>query len=71
VKASPLRHVPDSDGLVLRVGDDQVLPWVEDRAGDVVVVAATGVHLPGLKGENKFDRLHTSIVYRLGNGDKS
>jgi hypothetical protein len=62
VKASPLRHVPDSDGLVLRVGDDQVLPWVEDRAGDVVVVAATGVHLPGLRGEkSKVNKLHIFI----------
>ena len=51
VEAGPLAHVPHSDGLVLAVGEDQLLPGVEDGAGDVVVVAAARVHLPGLQGD--------------------
>jgi hypothetical protein len=51
VQAGPLAHVPDSDGLVLTVGEDELLPGVEDGAGDVVIVASTGVNLPGLNRE--------------------
>ena len=49
MEAGPLGGVPDPDGLVLRVGEDQVLPRVEDDAGHVVVVAAARVNLPGLE----------------------
>ena len=49
MEAGPLGGVPDPDGLVLRVGEDQVLPRVEDHARHVVVVAATRVNLPGLE----------------------
>ena len=49
VEAGALGGVPDPDGLVLRVGEDEVLPRVEDHARHVVVVATAGVHLPSLK----------------------
>lgn len=44
----PLGHVPHPDALVLRVGQDELLTWVEDGTGHVVVVAAARVQLPGL-----------------------
>jgi hypothetical protein len=49
VQAGPFGHVPHPDGLVLRVGDDEVLARVEDGAGHVVVVTTACVHLPCLK----------------------
>ena len=57
VKARPFGHVPDSDGFVLRVGEDQVLARVEDGAGHVVVVPAAGVHFPGLPLQKKINIL--------------
>lgn len=41
-------HIPHPDALVLRVGQDELLPWVEDGAGHIVVVAAACVQLPCL-----------------------
>ena len=49
VQARALGHVPNPDGLVLRVGHDQVLTGMENHAGYVVVVATASVNLPGLK----------------------
>ena len=54
VQAGPLGGVPDPDGLVLAVGDDQVLAGVEDHARDVVVMAAAGVDFPGLERMKNF-----------------
>lgn len=47
--ACPLGHVPHSDALILRVGQDELLARVEDSAGHVVVVPPTGVQLPRLR----------------------
>lgn len=44
----PLGHVPHTDTLVLGVGQDELLAWVEDGAGHVVVVTAARVQLPRL-----------------------
>ena len=55
VEAGPLAHVPDSDGLVLGVGQDQFLTRMKDGAGDVVVVASACVNLPGLQINNKLN----------------
>ena len=52
VQASPLGGVPDPDGLVLRVGEDQVLARVEDHARHVVVVAPARVNLPRLEKDS-------------------
>lgn len=41
-------HIPNPDAFVLRVGQDELLPWVEDGTGHVVVVAAACVQLPCL-----------------------
>lgn len=49
VKTDALGHVPDSDGLILCVREDQFLPWMEHNTGHVVVVPTARVHLPGLK----------------------
>ena len=49
VETSTLGHIPNPDGLVLGVGEDQLLPRVEDGAGHVVVVTTARVHLPGLQ----------------------
>ena len=54
VQAGPLGRVPHPDGLVLGVGDDQVLPRVEDDAGHVVVVAAASVNFPSLERQGIF-----------------
>ena len=54
VQAGPLGRVPHPDGLVLGVGDDQVLPRVEDDAGHVVIVAAASVHFPSLERKRNF-----------------
>lgn len=45
---SSFGHVPYPDALVLGVGQDELLPWVEDGAGHIVVVATACVQLPGL-----------------------
>ena len=37
------------DALVLAVGQDELLPRVEDGAANIVVVAAAGINLPGLQ----------------------
>ena len=55
MEAGPLGGVPHPDGLVLRVGEDQVLPRVEDHARHVVVVPATRVNLPGLQSAKGID----------------
>lgn len=41
-------HVPDADGLVLAVADDELLSRMEDDARHIVEVAATRVDLPRL-----------------------
>merc|ERR1719318_783454 len=48
VQTCPLSHVPHPDGLVLAVGEDELLPGVEDGTRHVVIVASTRVHLPSL-----------------------
>mmetsp|Transcript_5766 Transcript_5766/g.11358 ORF Transcript_5766/g.11358 Transcript_5766/m.11358 type:complete len:267 (+) Transcript_5766:230-1030(+) len=57
----PLGHVPHADRLVLRVGDDELLLRVEERARDVVDVAAEGVNLPRL-GLVHPPQLHLPVV---------
>ncbi len=49
VQTCALGHVPHPDGLVLRVGHDQVLTRMENHAGHVVVVPTASVNLPSLK----------------------
>ena len=44
--SGPFGHVPHSDALVLRVGQDELLTRVEDGAGHVVVVTTARVQLP-------------------------
>lgn len=51
--AGALGHVPDADGLVLRVTEDEVLARVEDRARNIVEVPAARVNLPGPRFCNK------------------
>ena len=50
-----LVEVPDTQGLVLTGGEDEVLVWVEDDTVDVVGVAPAGVDLPGLGGAHSPD----------------
>lgn len=45
---SSFGHVPNPNALVLRVGQDELLPWVEDCTGHIVVVATACVQLPSL-----------------------
>lgn len=47
--AGPLGHVPHSDALILRVGQDELLAWVEHGTRYIVVVPPTGVQLPCLR----------------------
>ena len=61
LRPGALGHVPDANGLVLRVGDDDVLPGVEHHAGDVVDVPAQRVHLPRF-GVVHAPQLHLAIV---------
>lgn len=48
VEADALAHVPDSDGLIFWVGEDQFLPWMEHDTGHIVVVPTAWVNFPGL-----------------------
>lgn len=48
VQAGALVHVPHLDALVFTVGQNQLLPRVEQGARDVVIVASAGVHFPRL-----------------------
>lgn len=41
-------EIPDTDGVVLRIGYHDVLLFVKGRATDVIVVACEGVELPRL-----------------------
>lgn len=56
---SPFGHIPHPDALILRIGKDELLSWMEDGTGHVVVVTATCVELPSFgfcnmaKGEVK------------------
>jgi len=45
-KHLPLRHVPDTNALILRVGQNQFLAWMKEHAGNVIIVTTTRVHLP-------------------------
>ena len=48
LEGGALGHVPNTDRLVLGVGQDQLLTRVEGHAGHVVVVTAASVDLPSL-----------------------
>ena len=63
LEGCPLGHVPHPDRLVLRVGQDQLLPRVERHARHVVVVATARVHLPGLNAQ--ISVLLLSIQYQI------
>ena len=56
-----LLDVPDADGAVLRVRDDEVVLRVEHDTADVVRVSAQRVHLPRL-GLVHAPELHLSVV---------
>jgi len=60
-EALALGHVPDANAAILTVREDQVLTWMEQHAGHVVVVAAAGVHLPGLVLVHS-PQLHQAII---------
>ena len=45
MQAGALLHVPDANGLVLGVRQNQLRVRVEEHRGDVVVMTATAVHL--------------------------
>ena len=58
MEPGPLGGVPDPDGLVLRVGEDQVPPRVEDHTRHVVVVPkvkVTRVFLQSARGMESMD----------------
>lgn len=42
----PFGHIPHPDALILRIGEDKLLSWMEDSTGHIVVVTATCVELP-------------------------
>ena len=44
----PFGHVPNTDALVFRVGQDELLAGVEDGTGHVVVVTTARIELPRL-----------------------
>lgn len=44
----PLRHIPDSDTLVLGIAEDQLLARVEDSTRHIVIMAPAGINLPCL-----------------------
>lgn len=44
----PLGHIPDSDTLVLRIAEDQLLARMEDGTRHIVVMTTAGVNLPCL-----------------------
>lgn len=46
LNGSPLAHIPDSDGLVLGDGEDELVARVEESDADVVEVTSAGVDLP-------------------------
>ena len=59
--ALPLRHVPHANGLVFRVGNNELLLRMEEGARDVVDVAAQRVDLPRL-GLVHPPQLHLPVV---------
>lgn len=46
--SGPFGHVPHPDALVLRVGQNELLAWVEDGTRHVVVVPTACIELPCL-----------------------
>lgn len=44
--SGPLGHIPHPNALILRVGQDELLAWVEDGTGHVVVVTTARIQLP-------------------------
>lgn len=61
LNGSPLAHVPDSDGLILGDGEDELVSRVEESDADVVEVTSAGVDLPGL-GVAHSPKLDLTIV---------
>lgn len=49
VEADSLGHIPHTDRFVLRIWQDQLLPWMEHYAGHIVIVTTASVNLPGLE----------------------
>lgn len=47
LNSGPFAHVPDSDGLILPNGEDELVPRMEERDADVVEVTSAGIDLPG------------------------
>ena len=48
VQACSLAQVPHSDALVFRVRQNELLPWVEQHARHVVVMASACINFPAL-----------------------
>lgn len=48
LNAQPFCHVPNTDGTILRVRDDQLMAWMEQHARHIVGVAAHGIYFPSL-----------------------
>lgn len=42
----PFGHIPHPDALILGIGKDELLSWMENSTGHVVVVATACVELP-------------------------
>lgn len=45
---SSFGHIPHPDALVLRIGQDELLAWVENGTGHIVVVTTARIQLPRL-----------------------
>jgi hypothetical protein len=48
IETSAFGKIPYANALVLRIGKNQLLPWVKQYARNVVVMAATSIHFPSL-----------------------
>ena len=57
----PFGHVPDSNGFIFSIGENEILSGMKCDTGDIVVMSSTGVHFPSFVLVHS-PQLHQSII---------
>ena len=61
MQACSFWSVPNSNTFVLRVRNNQILPWMKQYAANIVIMSATGIDLPCLI-ESKYRYVSNQII---------
>ena len=63
VETSSLGHIPNPDGFIFWVRNDDILSWVKNHTRNVVVVTSASVNFPSLKKSKKITLLRTVMLF--------